>query len=267
MKLLLLIFFAFGCSVFAESIYSIRVNESNYSVKALNHYDNDLISLNQISRFILPNSKVIKDKNIIQANDYTITYSPGVIYIVKENWLGKRVAQLDLPVLQMKQNIYFPLKSFLLSLDTLNIYNVLVGEDNKHYFLADNNFSGLAKLPKLRSFDELIDESKNYITPRNNFINDLRNDNKSNSNKTNDIRFESGDGLQIKIKQANPFRDSYQQTSKTIKNSINLLKPEEFKPTKTETKEVPKEVPKTEYLLPEELIRKELEEIKNNPIK
>ena len=257
--MILTIFLLSFSGILAESVYNIRVNESNYSVKALNHYDNDLISLNQISRFILPNSKLIKNKNIIESNDFTITFTPGAIYIVKENWLGKRVAQLDLPVLQMRQNTYFPLKSFLLSLDTLNIYNVLVGDDNKHYFLANNNFAGLGKLPKLRNIDELVDESKNYITPRN--------DNKLNTNRTNDIRFESGDGLQIKIKQTNPFKDSYQKTSKSIKNSINLLKPEEFKPTIIEVKEIQKEVPKTEYLLPEELIRNELEEIKKNPKK
>ncbi len=252
MKLAIIIFMISFCGLFAESVYSIRVNQSTYSVKALKHYENDLISVNQISRYIIPNSKIIKDKNVIQANDFTISFTPGAIYIVKENWLGKRVAQLDLPILEMKQNTYFPLKSFLFSLDTLNIYNVLAGDDNKHFLLTNNDFSGLSKLPKVRQIEELVDESKNYITPRNN------------------IYINQQDGMNIKVSESEPFKKSFEETQKKVSRSLNLLKPEEFKPTEIISKPSdasPIEESKREYLLPEKLIRKELEEIKNNPQK
>lgn len=247
--------FIFSFSLaYSSSVYSIRVNNSKFNVKALNHYNNDLISINQISSHILPNSKVFKKENTIEAQDYKITFAPGAVYIVKENWLGKRVAQLDLPVLQMKNNVYFPLKSFLYSLDTLDIYNVLEGDDSKHFLLANSDFSGLAGFTntKIQSLDDLLEESKKTI----------RNESPS------QLVISNGDGQQMKIKNSKPFTSSFENISNKLYKSLDLLKPEEFKPSPKIDEKPMMIIPddtKTQYNLPEGLIRKELEEVKENP--
>lgn len=245
-KLIVILIIGFS-TLSAESVYNVRVNNSSFKINALKHYNNDLISVNQISNYVLPNSKLLKNSNAIESNDFTITYTPGTIYIVKENWLGKRVAQLDLPVLQLKKNIYFPLKSFLLSLDTLDIYNVLEGDDGFHFLLTDNNFSGLANL-NIKS-EDLIIESKNTIRQSDKFF------------------ISDGDNKKIRINKAEPFKNSFDEITKKLGGAIKLLEPEEYKakikienPTK-----LPPIEQNPEFIIPEGLIRKELEEIKQNP--
>ncbi len=255
MRLIVVILFIFSLNLaHSSSVYNIRVNNAKFSVKALNHYNNDLISINQISKHILPNSKVFKKENTIEAQDYKITFTPGAIYIVKENWLGKRVAQLDLPVMQMKNNIYFPLKSFLYSLDTLDIYNVLEGDDSKHYLLANNDFSGLGNFTKLQSLDDLLDESKKSI----------RNEDPI------QLIFTNKDGKKMGVRTNNPYRKSFESISNKLYKSLDLLKPEEFKAS-PKIEELPIITPpndtSTQYNLPEGLIRRELEEVKINPKK
>lgn len=242
-----IIIFVFLMSYFAYSnTYNIRVNQSKFNVSAINHYGNDLISANQVSNYILPKSKFIKNDNKIESNDFTIHFTPGTVYIVKENWLGRRVAQLDLPVLSMKKNIYFPLKSLLYSLDSLNIYNVLASEDQKNFLLADNSFAGLSALPKLESLSELQNQALNSL-PR------------KGSNSQNAIIFSSGDGTNIRVSESEPFKKSFLDLNKKFKKSIELLKPDKFVPTEPKKEDLPSE---NNYVIPKDLIRKELEEIK-----
>lgn len=249
--LLTILLVLISSNLYSSSVYSIRVNDSKFNVKALNHYGNDLISANQVSSYILPKSKYISKENKIEANDYTISFTPGTVYIVKENWLGRRVAQLDLPVLSMKRKVYFPLRSLIFSLDSLNIYNVLAGEDEKHFLLADNSFSGLTSLPKIQSLTELEKEARQSLNLKSTGVN-------------NAIIFSSGDGKSVKVNESEPFKKSFLELNKKLSKSFKSLKPEKFVPSEPAINEVNRiDADLPQYVIPEDLIRKELEEVKN----
>lgn len=238
----------------SSSVYDIRVNDSKYKVSPLNHYGNDLVSTIQVSKYLLPKTNYNSSERRFEGSDFILTFTPGTIFIVKENWLGKSIAQLDLPVLSMKKSFYFPLKSLIYSLDSLNIYKVLAGDDGKHFLLSDNSFSGLANLPTFEALKELKKEAEQTLKLKS-------------SDLGKAILFSSGDGKSIKVSESNPFKESFLNLNKKLSSSLDNLKPEEFIPSKqvleeTKIDSLQNQNNEYHYLIPKGLIRKELEEIR-----
>ena len=268
MKYLIIILFTLiSSNLYSSSVYNVRVNDSKYKINALNHYGNDLISANQISKYLLSDTKYNAKEYSFEGSDFIIKFVPGVVFIVKENWLGKSVTQLELPVLSMNKNFYFPIKSFIYSLDSLHIYNVLAGEGERHFLLVNEKFSGLTALPEFKSIPEKDFEAENnFVVPKSKLP-------KISDKNSNAIIFSNnGDGTKININQNEPFKKSFLNIHKKLNKALESIKPDEFKPSDVNSNKDLKinndkknidNNPELQYNLPQNLQRKELLDIKN----
>ena len=254
-----IIIFFLSINAYSSTVYSIRSGSKTSSVKTTDFFGVDHFTHDQVAKYLLRKAKHSTKDHNFQFSQNVIHYLPGSFFISYENWSGKEVAQLNLPVRKIRNKFYFPSESFLKALDTLDVYTVSFSADKKHIVLASNedvfSFRDLPKFPKFemaqKSKLKIVGEQRSY-------------------------------GNTLSYTSSNPFIKSFKSLNKELSSSIKDLKPEKLMlPLKTPAQEVKEDIqssnPKMkkglekkeksqEYLIPKGLIRRELQELEEGMI-
>lgn len=234
----------------ADVVYSIRTNKIDKKVKAKNLHGVDYINSKQLANSIFKNYKFDKKANKFTSKEFNISFIPGSFFILADDWSGPKISQMNLPVLNVFGDSYFPLLGLVSALDSLGVYDVSLSKDNHHISLQSNryfSYGSLPKLPKLRII---------------------------NRNTAEVVKYQVGKTYS----DITPFKDEFLSSANKLVESLKVLKPtkniikikdEESKQNELNQKYLEKIKAKKSklnkpYNMPKGLKRKELEEVKKS---
>lgn len=227
--LIIIIFSLLGFS----STVKLSIDAKIRSIQSTNMNGNEFISAYSASKYLLPGSKFNSKENKIEAGDFDLYYYPNSFFIVKEDWNGATYYQLGLPVAEVKNRDFLPLRSFIFALDSMEIYDVATVNKGLNFTLVSKGQSLLMPLAN----------------------------NSSNSRINNSV---DGKLKYTDTYSTDPFKDSFIENSKKLKEAFKDLAPktELYESNVKENSSVTQKPKPGPYGLPKGLIRRELEELR-----
>lgn len=250
MRLITILLIILSINSFSETI-SLRKGENLIRLRSTQLNGADYIYTNDIVRYVFPNSTYDKRKNEIINPAYTLKFQPGNLYLIMQDWEGSRIIQMELPTAEHRNRVYLPAKAFLNGLDSLDIFTISSNSKESLFTIVDEGETLLKPLAKykpkrsVRSEPAIIYDSEG----RPNLIN---------LNKTDDPfseTFEENSALLYEfLEELNSVKETYIDPTENEQNSIDSSIPKEIY-NSSESKPTP-------YFLPEDLIREELEEVR-----
>ncbi|TAL70446.1 MAG: N-acetylmuramoyl-L-alanine amidase [Bacteroidetes bacterium] len=280
--LILLFFFIFPHTTFSQIKYNI-VNTQGirtiHNSEVLNNIS--YLPLSQISPVLFPAGQYDESKGEIKLKNGLLKITPLSFYIVFDKGISVKAAQMNTPAIIIKSELYVPAVSFFKSLETIELF--AVAQKNETFYF---NIKGDSN-----QVTELFEPET--ISGKKQFENDLIDEKLPiKFNKIQNVNFkkffnESSDRLKkglLAIKNLNEkeisgkrvyelqIPDSKQNLKEYNDKSLNppmKKSVREDKPVfKGKVKPIEKKYPPNLYVLPQNLIRKELEEgIENDSLK
>lgn len=233
----------------ADNIF-IKKNGKEKRLRSIEMNGSDYVYSYDVARNIFPNSKYDSKTNTISNPAFTLKFHPGNFYLMMEDWEGRRIIQLGLPVAEYRNKIYFPASHFFFGLDSLDIFSISQSKDQKLFTVVQTGETLLKPLEKYKPRSKQENKTAVVYDREGNPV--LINLN-STENPFSETFLENSAALSEFLELMDNFEESYIPIKDYEKEKIDQ-NPEEFRPSK-KTKPTP-------YFLPEELIREELEEVR-----
>lgn len=250
MKNIIIILFFSLLSVCFSTEYSLRVGDKVSKIQTITLNGSEYVSVRDISKYLFPNSKLDLKKREIQNNSYSLIYHPGNLFIVMENWEGKRISQMGLPVAEYKNKDYLPGEHFFATLDSLELFDVSSSLDGRFFTFLAKGEKLLKPLAKYRPGSSGVQKSAIRFNSEGYpvIVNFSRNLDPFSNSFFDNSRKLSKYFEQLEIQTFNDPSESIILDDNSIRSESDLFNINDLRPTP--------------YFIPEKIIRKEIEEVR-----